>query len=130
MVECREHGHEGVVVEGLGDIAVGMILVCPANIGLVGGGGEDDNRQMSDVGGVAHFGEEFVAGDAGQIEVEKDQLGSGSVLPGGTSMEKVEGTGTVRDDVKLEVGGHLLECLAGEQDVGGVVLDEEEVSRR
>src|SRR5215208_1427044 len=90
-------------VEGvrLGDVAVGSEVVGAADVVGDLGVGEDDDGQSADalVAGGADRGEDLVALDAGQVEVEDDEV----PVEQAAVVEGVEGLLAVGED--LERGG-------------------------
>lgn len=108
-------GDEFAVVEGFGDVVVGAGLQAADAVVLLAEGGEHDEG----LGGVegADAGEEFEAGDAGEAEIEENEIGG---------MPAVEGEAAGAVGGAVDGPAFFLEEEGDDIGDVGFVLDEQE----
>src|SRR5688500_11815606 len=119
---------ELVEVDGLGDVAVGMVLVTKVDVRLGGGRRQDDHRNPPELGIFLDLPEDLAAMLAGKVQIEEHQVGPRRSGVRALTAQKGHGLDPVLDDVDLGLGAAAPERYLSEVDVGRIVLDEEDVS--
>src|SRR5688500_18850513 len=92
---------ELVEVDGLGDVAVGMVLVAEIDVRLGGGRRQDDHRYALELGVLLDLPEDLVAVLAGQVQVQQHQIGPWRRRVGSFPAQERHGLDPVLDDVDL-----------------------------
>ncbi len=93
-----------------------------------GGAGKHDDGDAGELGVALEFGEYFAAVLLGQVEVEQDQVGSGSVSELALLVNVVECFFAVASDGEGVGDAGFDEGFAGQVDVAGAVFDEQNVN--
>src|ERR1700729_4000520 len=125
VVDLADNGDEGLEFDRLGDIGVGVKVVASQHVLLGVGGGEDDNRNLSERFIPLDLSEYLPTVEAGEVEVQQDEIGSGCVLVLPSPAEKFDCELTVVHNVEVVDQLAADQCLAGHEDVAGIILDEE-----
>ncbi len=114
------------VVGGLAEVGVdaqaGHFLAVAFGIGR---SNHDDGRAGA-APAAAQMTGDFVAGTAGEIDIQQDQVGAGRGGIGIGVFEEANGLFAVREDVEVGVELRGLKGLADQEDIGAVIFDEQD----
>src|SRR5215213_3046790 len=129
-VDRPDHFDEGVQVDGFADVAVGVQVVALDDVLLGPRRREHHDRDAPEVRVGLDLGQYLAAVLLGQVQVEQDQVRMRglSVLP--LAPQERQRLDTVRDHAQVVVDPGVVERLAGQVDVGGTVLHEQDLDRR
>ena len=112
-------------ISGFCHIAVGVELIAADDILFRIGSGQDDDGNTIQAGILAHLQQDFAAIHLGHIEVQQDEFRPGH--PGIPTLLPEEGQAllSIRDDMEIDAHSGLMQGVAGQPHVRGVVLHQE-----
>lgn len=124
VLKRLDDGDEFRGVDWFCEVGIRVEFVRFGDVVLVGRARQYDDRKTPEVGLISNVGKDLVAVDPGQIEIEKDDVGTRRLLVVSTLVKEVERLDPVGYDVKGIFDLNVFERLLGEADIAGIVLDE------
>jgi hypothetical protein len=112
-------------VDRFDDVAVGVEVVGLADVGLSARGGEDHYWYALEFFIILNLGQDFAPVFPREVEVQQDEVGAGCVLVGRVAPEEGHGLLAVAGHAEVLEGVAVGEDLAGEANIGLVVLNEQ-----
>lgn len=122
------HRDEVGEIAGLGDIAVGAQFVTAAYIRVGLRSGENHDRNLCQLGVRFDFCQDTTAIFTGQVEIEHDQVGSGFLRVLALPAKEIDCLLAIADCMNLEMAFAVTENFAGEINIRGVVVNQQNFS--
>lgn len=124
-MDCGDKVDAIVKLNGFAEVAIGSEVVAPFDVFIAVGGAQHDDGDVAEDIVAFNLFEDFGAATTGEIEVEKNKVGSGGTVVATALEEEVEGFFAVAANVEVVLLFAATKGFDGDFDVGGVIFNEE-----